>query len=173
MKSGALLGILATLLLVGGAGCAADADAKEKVDSDSAPVIGGTETREAPEVGKVSFSWGSYCTATLVSPRVAITASHCVNYETRDASGSFGRFYIDKASGGVASYAVDRYRAFTRDGLGDVDVALIRLRDAVPADVARPATVATSDPSNGTAVVLYGYGCNDNWEDQTGGGVKR
>ena len=171
---GALLSVT-VLAFTGAAGLTACAAAPEEdaPATDSSAVIGGTETREAPEVGKASFSWGSYCTATLIAPRVAITASHCVDYRTRDASGSFGRFYIEKAAGGTASYAIDRYRAFARDGLGDVDVALIRLRDAVPADVATPARYATTGASNGTDLVLYGYGCNDNWEDQTGGGVKR
>ncbi|MBX3228241.1 MAG: trypsin-like serine protease [Labilithrix sp.] len=156
-------------------GCAADTSEEEvetSVETNDA-VIGGAVTREAPEVGMASFSWGSYCTATLVSPRVAITAAHCVRYATRDASGSFGSLRIDKEPTGTARYPIDRYRSFARSGLGAVDVALLRLKTPVPADVARPAPLATAKPANGTALTIYGYGCNDDWEHQTGGGTKR
>jgi hypothetical protein len=149
------------------------AENAEDVASDIAPVIGGAVTRDRPEVGMASFSWGSYCTATLIAPRVAITASHCVEYASRDATGYFGSFRIDKAGSGSEWYDIDRYRAFVGSGLGAPDVALLRLATAVPANVATPAPLATSKPSNGTPLTIYGYGCNDDWEHQTGGGTKR
>lgn len=154
-------------------GCAVDGADVESDTSQSEPVIGGQVTRDRPDVGMASFRWGSFCTATLIAPRVAITASHCVQYATRDATGAFGSFRIDKAASGVARYPIDRYRALTGSGLGSPDVALLRLATPVPADVATPAPLATSLPSSGTPLTIYGYGCNDDWEHQTGGGTKR
>lgn len=154
------------------AGCAADAEV-DTASEATEPVIGGVVTRDRPEVGIVNFNWGSYCTATLIAPTVAITAGHCVKYMTRDTTGSYGNFRIDKSPTGSARYAVDRFRSYAHDGVGSLDVALLRLATAVPADVATPAPIATSRPSNGTALTLYGYGCNDDWEHQTGGGTKR
>ena len=68
---GALLSVT-VLAFTGAAGLTACAAAPEEdaPATDSSAVIGGTETREAPEVGKASFSWGSYCTATLIASRV-------------------------------------------------------------------------------------------------------
>ena len=175
MRRQPLFALTLGLALLGLAGCVVDDDDadEELVENDEQGVIGGAVTTEAPEVGMASFSWGSYCTATLITPRVALTAAHCVRYNTRDVSGSFGSLKIENPTAGTRRYPIDRLRAFTGEGLGDVDVALIRLRTEVPATQARPATFATRDPSNGTSVVLYGYGCNDTWEDGTGGGTKR
>lgn len=157
------------------AGCVTDtSDADlETATEQTEPIIGGALTRERPEVGMASFSWGSYCTATLIAPRVAITASHCVRYATRDVTGYYGSFRVDKQPSGSARYSIDRYRAFTGSGLGAPDVALLRLATAVPADVATPAPLATAKPASRTPLTIYGYGCNDDWEHQTGGGTKR
>lgn len=155
------------------AGCAADSPDTETSLDQTEPVIGGAITRERPEVGMASFSWGSYCTATLIAPRVAITASHCVGYTSRDATGRFGSFRIDKPTSGSTRYPIDRYRAFTGSGLGAPDVAILRLATPVPAEIATPAPLATTKPSNGTPLTIFGYGCNDDWEHQTGGGTKR
>ena len=153
--------------------CTGRGEDVETSTDQTSPVIGGSVTRDRPEVGMSSFSWGSYCTATLIAPRVAITASHCVEYASRDATGYFGSFRIDKAGSGSAWFDIDRYRAFVGSGLGAPDVALLRLANPVPANVATPAPIATSKPSNGTPLTIYGYGCNDDWDHQTGGGTKR
>ncbi len=172
MKAHAL-GLASLLLLLTVGGCAADTGEDDEGESQAAPIIGGSETRDTPAAGIVNFSWGSYCTATLIAPRVAITASHCVRYATRDATGRYGSFTIDKQPSGSARYTVDRYRAFVGEGLGAGDVALLRLSTEVPSTVAIPAKLATSMPSNGARLTIFGYGCNDDWEHQTGGGTKR
>lgn len=145
----------------------------EEALSGSQAVIGGTVTRDAPEVGKISFSWGRYCTGTLVTPRVVLTAAHCLGYRTRDVSEDHGSFRIEKLPTGTASFKVDRYRSFAPDGIGEEDVGLVRLAEDVPAATAQPASVATANPASGTPLVLYGYGCNDDWDTRGGGGTKR
>jgi len=54
-------------------------------------VVDGTITWERPEVGSI-FVGGGMCTATLITPQVAVTAAHCIDFRTADRVGNYGRF---------------------------------------------------------------------------------
>jgi hypothetical protein len=116
-------------------------------------LIGGTYTYERPEVGSISG-----CTATLVGPRLVITAAHCLSYGSRTTPGNYGTFEIRRRAGDSQRFVIERFVSFSGD-LGAEDVALIRLASPVPASVATPAGLASANPSRGAGLTIYGYGC--------------
>jgi hypothetical protein len=117
-------------------------------------LIDGEFTNEHPEVGLMSMN-GSACTGTLIRPNVVLTAAHCVEYQTFDDR-SFGQFVID----GGQQFDMDAARSFAQ-APGEADVALVRLSQAVPGNVAQPASVAAQPPGAGSPALIYGYGCGD------------
>lgn len=97
-----VLAVMATML----AGCATDTEEdEEQVAESESSIIGGSVDNGHPAVGHLQFSVngnGASCTATLVAPKLLLTAAHCVvgangekltNYRisfgTRPASGPF------------------------------------------------------------------------------------
>lgn len=118
-------------------------------------VVRGELTRERPEVGSISMG----CTATLVAPEVGLTAAHCVNFGTRDQPGRYGTFTLEPAAGGQRQFVIERYRSYSSGDLGPADLALFRLATPVPADIARPAPLAATLPTNGAPLTVFGYGC--------------
>lgn len=116
-------------------------------------VIGGSVSWERPEVGSISG-----CTATLVAPEVIITAAHCLGYRSATSPGNYGDFTVWGSGGDRRTFRIDLYTSFSRT-LGENDVALMRLADPVPASVATPAKIAPSDPSRGTNMSIWGFGC--------------
>lgn len=148
-------------------------DEDDDLDATQQPVIGGATTYERPEIGRMFFEWGTSCTATLVAPRVALTAAHCLKYRTHTARGDYGSLqFAPSENGPRSSFRLERFRSFGTD-LGNGDIALVRLTAPVPSTIAEPAPMATSVPARGTALTIFGYGCNDSWELQTGSGIKR
>jgi V8-like Glu-specific endopeptidase len=123
-------------------------------------LVGGSYTYERPEVGSISIGGGG-CTATLVGPRLVLTAAHCIDYTSRETIGNYGTFEIRRFSGDRQVYRVQRMAAFMgpREVIGPDDVAILQLSTAVPADVATPAGLVSAEPARGTPVTIYGYGC--------------
>ena len=117
------------------------------------PLVGGSYTYDRPEVGSISG-----CTATLVGPRLVITAAHCLGYRSRTSPGRYGSFEIRRSRGDSQRYTIRRYVSYGRT-VGRDDVAIIQLESAVPDTIATPAGLASRSPSDGTAVTIYGYGC--------------
>lgn len=130
------------------------------LDVATAPLVGGSYTYERPEVGSMQMGGGA-CTATLVGPRLAITASHCVDYTSREPVGNYGTFEIRRARGDSHTYRIQRIAAYMgpAEVIGQTDVALLELATAVPADIATPAGLVSREPASGTSVTIYGYGC--------------
>ena len=151
------------------AGCAADASMNALVGRGT-NVVDGTITWERPEVGTL-YIGGGMCTATLITPQVAVTAAHCVDFGSTSRPGSYGRFVIQaSATSPQMRYTVDMYRAFGRDEA--MDVAIVHLAEAVPVSVATPAAIARRHPDGGDAVTLFGYGCTRR-NTSIGSGQKR
>jgi hypothetical protein len=93
-------------------------------------------------------------------------------------------FEIRKSEIESRRFAVDRMHSIAREGDFDgsqkwraKDIALLRLTEDVPAEMAKPAGIATTWPRVGARVAVFGYGCTDRraGEDgrRPGSGTKR
>ena len=129
-----------------------------------AKIRNGVRTSARPEVGEFEG-----CTATLVAPDVAITASHCVGHRTSTALEDYRGVQLT-FRGETRNYRVIRYRSFG-ESAGPNDIALLGLAESVPSDFAQPAALATAVPAEGTRLTVFGFGCTR--LDSDGDGQKR
>lgn len=124
------------------------------------PLLSGTLTNARPEVGTLD---NGSCTATLIAPRWIVTASHCTGHITMFYPSGVTRdrvFSIDPADGSTRrNFPIERVYSLGFP-IGSRDIMLMRLATAVPETLARPAQVATRAPANGSAITVFGYGCN-------------
>jgi len=105
------------------------------------------------------------------SPRTwVLTAGHCFAAGRTDVAP--WQFEFRKSATESCRYDTAEGYVHSRGGAGADDVALLRLKQAVPSRVARPIPIAKSWPSYGTKIALMGYGCT-NRETGEGAGTKR
>lgn len=176
-------------LALGSSACgsegALEIDESSDGEQTESSLLDATETDERPEVG-ILVSGSGQCTATLIHPRVVVTAKHCTFYNTCDEDGCGRehnmRFYTVPQDGGFYDlWPVARWRSFGKDGdpqttddrselqnfdiLSDYalndDVALVLLEKPIPSSVATPVPLATEYPSAEEFIRLYGFGCTD------------
>ncbi|WP_368668980.1 serine protease [Corallococcus sp. CA053C] len=135
------------------------------------PLKGGATTSDEPAVGKF-LSVSSRCTATLVAPRVALTAAHCVDYQSdtkSDTTGTHGTVTL----GSGATRTVIQRRAFG-SATGESDVALLVLDKACPKTIT-PISIGSAFPADGTLIRIFGFGCTSESTtcQRTGGDTKQ
>ncbi len=188
-------GFVAALFAVVGCGeSVVELSEEDQVQESSDALLGGTATKERPEIGRIFFQGSSTCTATLIHPRVVITAKHCVSNGSCDdglCENARTSFMVPDENGRPAYYLVKNYRSLGVNGnvetgssgknknlsfeegyaLND-DIALLLLRDEVPASQATPAKLATAHPEPGREMTVWGFGCT-NRDTKGGGGTKR
>lgn len=167
-----------TVALLSLVACASDADPDEDTDTATGAILGGTETFDRPEVGKLHHG-NAYCTATLIRPNVVLSAAHCVTGSPKGEAQTDYSFTIQTSPADKQRFAIDLVYsvpvAADFDGSQrwrEKDIALLRLTTPVPARLAAPANVATRQPWPGAVLALYGYGCTER-ATRTGGGTKR
>jgi hypothetical protein len=167
-----------------GAGACMDApeDAEEtELGVVTGPILGGTVSWKHPEI-LGNGSAGGGCTDTLILPNVALTAAHCVGNGNIPPAGA-GLDWFPEAGPPSTRLAVDRMFSFWMGwatipyetkigGVGDTDVAILRLQNPVPASQAIPRKISPLLPSTGQTVSAWGFGC-DVISPRHGDGEKR
>ena len=130
-------------------GCVADVGAGE------AAIVNGTLAPGRPAIVFMYRLDGSACTGTIISPRVVLTANHCVD----GAPASYFRIYVGGSRRSfTAEYRVREVRQLPSGGFGSgEDLALLIL--SAPARET-PMEIARESPSRlwGASVTAVGYG---------------
>lgn len=171
--------LLACLTLA--AGCVASAPDEDDDTASTAAIIGGRKTSSYPAVmalfaGNLGTGEGALCTATLIAPRVLLTAAHCVSAAEVGPSAHFvvlagsdvdSPQQVLKVAAVMSDPAFDAARLEAGHDIGAV------LLDS-PSAVSPIPWNRTSDPTLlvGEQVRLVGYGVNRGVA-QTGAGEKR
>lgn len=144
--------------------CAAAAcTAGPAVDSHTAPVVGAEVATGDPEVVALVTSSGRiFCTGTLVSPQVVLTAAHCIAESGGDPAVA-AYFGNDIMSSG-ARVAVSSYMAhpgWTGDLSGGHDLAVLRLASPQDPALVKPMNRADLAAHLGAPYRAVGFGIHD------------
>ncbi|MBX3228736.1 MAG: trypsin-like serine protease [Labilithrix sp.] len=173
--------VLAVLASVSTAACtAATEEAETAIDTNESDIQGGVDALNAEfdSIGQLAFrsnTASSNCTGALIAPDVVLTAKHCVmDKPTVEGSGyrmERGRVFFllgPNARRPIAAIEVESVEVAPLfrggyTGLGS-DVALYRLKQAVPATIAKPLPIAPNPPRAedlGAPFIAIGYGTQD------------
>jgi Trypsin len=147
-------------------------------ETHSQTIIGGENETGYPAVGSIVFkkwlSQHSSCTATLIKEDWILTAAHCIKDGTKGLTFSTG----PTATAGKRyqfAEAITHPRYYDNPIGSLYDIALIRLAEPVPGDVAIPIsyTVTSMDSLIGESVLYIGYGSTSGTTSILGLGKKR
>jgi hypothetical protein len=164
----------AALLLVAASGCAdvGDAGLTEEVAAAEDEIVGGSTDNGDPAVVMLRDASGNgFCTGTLVTPTVVLTAAHCIENDP-PASIGFGKKGNQRVVAVKASHMNPAYDPEDFTGGGDVGVLI--LKKAVTHT--HPVLVnleASGVPRPGRSVRIVGFGDNDGAGEGSGFGTKR
>ena len=143
--------------------------AQEQTGSSASSIIGGLPGVQGDFPTTVAITNGGLCTGTLIAPDLVLTAAHCILPELVGASSqeqvtSETQVVLDSeylyAAGGTRMRAAETipHPDFSINGLGDNDIALIRLQSPVTDRVPTPINRVKSDAKIGMSVTQVGYG---------------
>lgn len=141
---------LTTVLVV--LGCLAPTGAGHPVAENSAPIIAGAAAPADHAVVGLAHASGEppFCTGTLVSPHIVVTAAHCINPPLLV-------FFEDAgARVEVAVAASQSHPDFSLEPLAH-DIGLVELATPAPS-FARAITLSRTPPTAGESARFVGYG---------------
>jgi hypothetical protein len=158
-------------------GCAADDGAAwgdEPLREGAAPIVNGETDAGHPAVVALTYGGQAFCSGTLVSPTVVVTAAHCLHPDMTGGIpiGDMQVFFGTDVGAGTGTFidVLDGlYDAswYLDDPQADDDVGVMRLATPAPVD---PLPMGELPPA-GTSITLVGFGITQEGGD--GGGVKR
>ena len=102
-----------------------------------------------------SATSSKFCSGSLISSNLFLTAGHCVDSGT---VGEFVAFNFERAAGSTALLTQTHVSitAVVEDSLGGVDYAILRL-NGTPGSTFGVASVAAGDPTVGSAITIIGH----------------
>ena len=168
------------------AGCtlSAEEDAVQ-IGESSARIVGGTPTTEYPAVALLYSEFAEtdgaqLCSGTLISPRVILTAAHCVEFPDGPPNQYLAYFgsnvLVDPDPEGIATINIIDYQAHPNWNINDLDaghdIGLVLLEEEAPPQV-QPMRLNRGpiDQRVGEQVHLVGWGRTSGEGDDFG--VKR
>jgi hypothetical protein len=155
-------------------GCAAT----QALDESGQSIQEGTADTGDPAVGYVWFTAQGFCTGSLISPTVVLTAGHCVQDEIEGFYTGDGMASTDiKIPPGMVRHAVSEMVAHpSYAALGcpnpSVDIGLIRLTDPVT-DITPLGYTKSTAPKLKTECKAVGFGTHTNAQGEDEYGEKR
>ena len=158
-----LISLLSALVVVG---CVSDEPA---VESTAAPILGGQVGSVGQFPTAVAILNNGLCTGTLIAPDLVLTAAHCITpsllrYPDQDAVTRGTFVVLDSANvfgaGGrrIAAAATIPHPGFDINALGDDDIGLVRLAEAVTDREPTPINRMAADAQPGLLLTQVGYG---------------
>jgi V8-like Glu-specific endopeptidase len=160
------LGAAALALATTVAGCAADG-----IAASEQPIVGGTRGGNPSVLWLYNAAEGGMCTASLIAPRVVLTAKHCVQPSGASGPSSPGSFIVGTGdtAGRGSTYRVQSVYAtpgtWTEGGrtglsgaLVGVDVAVVVLSSEVTTLSPLPLRRASPSPLAGQRFTAVGFG---------------
>jgi hypothetical protein len=161
--------ILSSLLAA--TGCTTIDAPEPEVASGARPLIGGTVDGDDPGVVALlsSGSTSAFCTGTLVSPSVVLTAAHCVDMFSADPSAAIF-FGADTGGSGTRISVTDKVQDLGWTGsLGNHDIAMLLLQFPQDPDFIVPMNnVSPLSDEIGSAYRHTGFGVYENGADADG-----
>lgn len=132
-----VLAMMATTAATMLAGCAAETEEEEVAESESS-IIGGSIDNGHPAVGYLQFSvngtGSASCTATLVAPKLLLTAAHCVVGANGEKLDNYRISFATRPSAGPSykATATIAHPGYSPKVFGTHDVAVVVLEAAPP-----------------------------------------
>ncbi|WP_394834562.1 trypsin-like peptidase domain-containing protein [Pendulispora rubella] len=109
---------------------------------------------------------GKYCTGTLISSNLFLTAGHCVDSST---VGDYVSFNYEYNAAGTATLPQSHYQitAIVEDALGSVDYAIVRLA-GTPGSTWGTTAPLVSDPAAGATLAIIQHPSGDRKQIEAG-----
>ena len=130
-------------------GCAAASDrSDDEIDEESGgqqePIIGGSKATSYPEAALIDMN-GSACSGALITPRVVLTAGHCIASSSYNVTLPFAGSQKSTGKGSVLDYNNSSH--YVDPAVAMLDTSLYRLKPGIQPETLRALLTAKGGES--------------------------